>query len=103
MNLVDDQQGAKSSDLAQVQVRSSRDRLIGRDITREPAAGVWLVLCSAQTEIVAQCGPPGRVCERFLGLHAQAVARHNPANAFNDPGLDQTSSGYHGKKGLAAS
>src|SRR5215216_6498293 len=66
MHLVDHEQGAKSSDLAQMQVRSSRNRLIGCDITREPATGVWLILCSAQTEIVAQCGPPGRACERKL-------------------------------------
>ncbi len=56
----------------------------------QAAARVGGVIGGAHRDGVAERAAPGRVSEHLLGLLAQAVARHHPADALNQAGREAT-------------
>ena len=46
-------------------------------------------------QAMAEGGPPERIDKRFLGLQAERIPWHDPANPVDDAGRDQTGSGNH--------
>ncbi|GAV33985.1 hypothetical protein ROTAS13_01645 [Roseomonas sp. TAS13] len=93
VHLVHHQQRAAASELRQVQVRGGRDALIGRDVAGQATARVRRVVGRAYGKGVAQRPPPEGIGEGLLGLQAQAVARHHPADPLHDPGCDEAAGG----------
>ena len=89
VHLVEHQQGAVAPELRQVQVGGSSDGLVGGDIALQATGRVGGIIGGAHGDGVAERAAPGRVSERFLGLLAQAVARHHPAHALDDAGRQQ--------------
>ena len=89
VHLVQHQQGAVAPELRQVQVGGSGDGLVGGDIALQPTARVGRVIGSAHRDGVAERAARGRVSKGFLGLLAQAVARHHPADALYQTGREQ--------------
>ena len=109
VQLVDAQQEAVLLERGQVQVGGGGDRLVGGDVAGQPAAGVGRVVGGAHGVAMAEERPPGRVDERLLGLAAQRVARHDPADPLDDrprasrrDGAEQAGGGDHRQGGLAA-
>ena len=102
MHLVHHQQRAVAAELGQMQVGRGGDALIGGDVAVQAAARVRRIVGGADADGVTQRGAPGRVGERLLGLQAQAVARHHPADALDDPGGEQGVGGDHRQQRLAA-
>ena len=102
MHLVDHQQRAMAPELAQMQIRRGRDALIGRDIAGQAAARVRRIVRRTQRQGVAERRAPGRVGEGLLGLQAQSVARHHPADPLDNAGCDQPRGGDHRQQRLAA-
>ena len=74
-----------ATELRQVQIGCGGDALVGRDVAGKAAAEVGRILGSTHRERVAECGAPSRIGEGFLGLQAQAVAGHYPADAVAQP------------------
>ena len=109
VQLVDAQQVAVLPELGQVQLGRCRDRLVGGDVAGKAAARVGGVLGRPYAVGVAEEGAPGRVDERLLGLAAERVARHDPADPL-DQGLatawrhraEQAGGGDDGESRLAA-
>ncbi len=102
VHLVQHQQGAVAAELRQVQVGGSGDGLVGGDVALQAAGRVGGVVGGAHRDGVAERAAPGRVSERFLGLLAQAVARHHPADALNQTGREQGVGGDHRQQRFAA-
>ena len=101
MELIHHQQRAPATDLGQMQLRRSRNGLVGRDVPGQAPARVGLVLSRANCQIVVECAAPVRVGEGLLGLKPQAVARHHPAHPLDNAGPDEMGAGDHGQKRLA--
>ena len=51
---------------------------------------------------MAERRPPGRIGKGLLGLQAQRVARHHPADPLDQAGFDQPRGGDHRQERLAA-
>ena len=102
VHLVDYQQRAIAAEFGQMQVGRRGDALIGGDVAGQAAAGIGRVVGGADREAVAECRAPGRIGEGFLGLQAQAVTRHHPADPVDDAGRDQPRGGDHRQQRLAA-
>ncbi len=84
-----------AADLGQVQLGRGRDGLVGGDVAGQAPARVRLVVRGAHRQAMGQRATPEGVGEGFFSLKAQAVARHDPADALDDI------AGDHGQERLA--
>ncbi len=101
VNLVDDEQSAMAADLGQMEVGGGRDALVCRDVAGETARRVRLIVGGAHAQGMAERHPPAGVGEGFLGLQAQAVARHYPDHPIHRVGGDEGRGGDHRQQALA--
>jgi hypothetical protein len=102
VDLVHHQQRAVAAELGQMQVRGGGDGLVGGDVALQATAGVGGVLGGAHRQAMTKRLAPGGICEGLLGLQAQAVARHDPADALHHAGRDEAGGGNHRQEALAA-
>ena len=102
VHLVEHQQGAVAAELRQVQVGRGGDGLVGGDVALQATGRVGGVVGGPHRDGVAERAAPGRVSESFLGLLAQAVARHHPADTLNQTGREQGVGGNHRQQRFAA-
>jgi hypothetical protein len=103
VHLVHHEQVPVAAELGEMQVGRRGDALVGGDVAGEAAAGVArAVVGGADGEGMAEGLAPGGVGEGLLGLKAEAVARHHPADPLAEPGADQRIRGEDRQQRLAA-
>ena len=102
MDLVDHQQRAMTPELAQVQVGRGGDALVGGDIAGQTPARIRRIIGRPQHQGMAERRAPGGIGKGLLGLQAQRVARHHPADPLDQAGFDQPRGGDHRQQRLAA-
>ena len=100
MDLVDHQQRAMAPELAQMQVGRGGNALVSGDIAGQASARVRRIVGRPERQGVTERRAPRRIGKGLLGLQAQRVARHYPADPLDKPEATSRAAAITGKSDL---